>query len=170
MEVKEFIKGQLDGADQSIKRTIDTLTQEEIAWQPKSGCNTIGLILFHVFKTEDAFINHMVNGKPELWETDKWYEKVGLPANVEAAHFSGPEQVDAFKVPKLQAILDYGTAVHKNTLAYLDTLKPADFDKKIEMRFGPMPLAVVFSILVSHAASHTGEMSYIRGLKRGMDK
>jgi hypothetical protein len=170
MEVKEFIKGQFDGADQAIKRVVDTLTQEEISWQPKGGCNTIGLILFHIYKTEDAFINHMVNGKQELWETDKWYEKVGVPANVETAHFSGPEQVDAFKVPKLKAIIDYGAVVRKATLAYLNTIKPEDLDKKIEMHFGPLPMAMVFSILVSHAASHTGEMSYIRGLKRGMDK
>jgi hypothetical protein len=170
MEVKEFIKSQLEGADMAIKRVIDTLTQEEITWQPKSGCNSIGLILFHVYKTEDSFIHAMLQQKKELWETDKWFEKVGLPANVESAHFSGPEQVDAFKVPKLQPILDYGVAVRKDTLAYLNTLNPADFDKKIEMRFGPMPMAMVFSILISHAASHGGEMSYIRGLKRGMDK
>jgi len=169
MEVKEFIKGQLDGADMGIKRVIDTLTQEEISWQPKSGCNAIGLILFHIYKTEDGFINAMLQKKKELWETDKWYEKLGLPVTEASAHYT-VEQVDAFKVPKLQAILDYSVAVRKATLAYLDTLKPADFDKKIEMRFGPMPLAMVFSILVSHAASHTGEMSYIRGLKRGMDK
>ena len=170
MEIKEFIKGQLDGADMGIKRVMETLTQEEIEWQPKSGCNSIGLILFHAYQTEDNFINHMVNGKKPIWEADKWCDKVGLPANTESAHFAGPEQVDAFKVPKLKGILDYGAAVRKNTLKYLDTLKPADFDKKIEMRFGPMPLAMVFSILVSHAASHTGEMSYIRGQKRGMDK
>jgi uncharacterized damage-inducible protein DinB len=169
MEIKDFIKGQLDGADQGIKRVIDTLTQEEIAWQPKSGCNSIGLILFHIYKTEDSFINHLVNNKKELWEIEKWYEKLGLPVTEASAHYT-VEQVDTFKVPKLQAIIDYSATVRQATLAYLDTLKAADFDKKIEMRYGPMPLAMVFSILVSHAASHTGEMSYIRGLKRGMDK
>jgi uncharacterized damage-inducible protein DinB len=169
MEVKEFIKGQLDGADQAIKRVIETLTQEEIAWQPMSGCNAIGLILFHIYKTEDSFVHAMLQGKKELWETEKWYEKLELPVTEASAHYT-IEQVDAFKVPKLKAILDYGAAVHKATVAYLDTIKPADFDKKIEMRFGPMPMAMVFSILVSHAASHTGEISYIRGLKRGMDK
>ncbi|MGD0780689.1 MAG: DinB family protein [Dehalococcoidales bacterium] len=169
MELKEFIRGQLDGADQAIKRAIDTLTQEEIAWQPKSGCNPIGLILFHIYKVEDSFIQTNLQEKKELWETEKWYEKLDLPVTEASAHYT-VEQVDAFKVPKLKAILEYSAAVHKATLAYLDTLKPADFDKQIKMRFGPLPMAVVFTILVSHAAQHTGEMSYIRGLKRGMDK
>jgi uncharacterized damage-inducible protein DinB len=169
MEVKEFIKAQLEGADMGLKRVMETLTQEEIAWQPKSGCNSIGLILFHVYKTEDMFINSMLQQKKDLWETEKWFEKLGLPVTEASAHYT-VEQVDAFKVPKLQAILDYGVAVRKATLAYLDMLKPTDFDKKIEMRYGPMPLAMVFSIVISHAASHTGEISYIRGLKRGMDK
>ncbi|MDD5339220.1 MAG: DinB family protein [Dehalococcoidales bacterium] len=170
MEVMEFIKAQIEGADMGIKRAMETLTQEEIAWQPKSGANSIGLILFHVYKAEDMFIHQMLQQKPTLWETGKWYDKLGLPATEEGAHFEGPEQVDAFKVPKLQAINDYGAAVRKDTLAYVGTLKPADLDKKIEMRFGPMPLAMVINILVSHAAQHTGEISYIRGLKRGMDK
>ncbi len=169
MEVKEFIKSQLEGADQAVKRVVDTLKQDEIAWQPKSGCNPIGLILFHIYKTEDSFVHTMLQEKKELWETDKWYEKLNLPVTEASAHYT-VEQVDNFKVPKLQPILDYGAAVRKASLAYLDTLKPADFDKQIKMRFGPMPMAVVFSILISHAATHTGEMSYIRGLKRGMDK
>jgi uncharacterized damage-inducible protein DinB len=169
MEVKEFIKAQLEGADMGLKRVMETLTQEEISWQPKSGCNSIGLILFHVYKTEDVFINAMLQQKKELWETEKWYEKLGLPATEQSAHYT-VKQVDAFKVPPLQAIFDYGAAARKATLAYLDTLSPADFEKKIEMRYGPMTLAMVFNILVSHAASHTGEISYIRGLKRGMDK
>jgi uncharacterized damage-inducible protein DinB len=169
MEVKEFIRGQLEGADQGIKRVIDTLNQDEIAWQPKSGCNAIGLILFHIYKTEDSFIQANLQEKKELWETEKWYQKLDLPVAEASAHYT-VEQVDAFKVPKLQAIVEYCAAVRKDTMAYLDTLKPADFDKKIEMRFGPMPMATVFSILVSHAAQHTGEMSYVRGLKRGMDK
>jgi uncharacterized damage-inducible protein DinB len=169
MEVKEFIKGQLKGSDEALKRVIKTLKQEEIAWQPKSGCNPIGLILFHIYKTEDGFINEMLQKKKELWETGKWYEKLGLPVTEASAHYT-IKQVDNFKVPKLKAILDYGAAVRKTTLVYLDTLKPADFNKQIKMRFGPLPMAVVFSILVSHSAEHTGEMSYIRGLKRGMDK
>jgi uncharacterized damage-inducible protein DinB len=169
MEVMEFIKAQFAGADMGLKRVLETLTQEEISWQPKSGCNSIGLILFHVYKTEDAFIHEMLQQKKNLWETDKWYEKLGLPATEEGAHYT-VEQVDAFKVPKLQAILDYGAAVRKDTLAYLDAIKPADLDRKIEMRYGPMPLAMVINILISHASQHTGEMSYIRGLKRGMDK
>ena len=170
MEVKEFIKGQLDGADQAIKRVMETLTQEEIAWQPKSGCNPIGLILFHIY--QDGRRIYQSHGE---WQRKSSGRRInGMRSSAcrptKPAPIIRSEQVDAFKVPKLQAIVDYGAAVRKDTLAYLDTLKPADFDKKIEMRFGPMPLAIVFSILVSHAAPHTGEMSYIRGLKRGMDK
>ena len=169
MQLKKFIHGQLDGADQAIKRVIDGLKQEEIAWQPKSGCNSIGLILFHIYKVEDSFIQTNLQGKKELWEKGKWYQKLDLPVTEASAHYT-VKQVDAFPVPKLKAILEYGAAVRTATLAYLDTLKAADFDKQIKMRFGPLPMAVVFSILVSHSAQHTGEMSYIRGLKRGMDK
>jgi uncharacterized damage-inducible protein DinB len=169
MEVMEFIKAQFEGADMGLKRVMETLTQEEISWQPKSGCNSIGLILFHVYKTEDSFIHEMLQQKKTLWEKEKWYDKLGLPVTEEGGHYT-IEQVDAFKVPQLQAIFDYGAAVRKDTLAYIDTIKPADLDREIEMRFGPMPLAMVINILISHVAQHTGEISYLRGLQRGLDK
>lgn len=93
-----------------------------------------------------------------------------MDIKADGAHFSSPDQVNAFKVPKLSKILAYGAAVRRQTLAALNKMKPADFDKKVEMRFGPMPVAMIYSIIVGHANQHTGEMSYIRGIQRGMDK
>jgi hypothetical protein len=169
MELKQYLHMALEGAGQGLKRVTDGLQQKEIEWQPACGCNSIGLILFHIYKTEDSFIQAHLKGKKELYETEKWYKKLGLDVKEESAHYT-VEQVNAFGVPKLETILEYGAAVRANTVAYLDTLKAADFDKQIKLRFGPLPLAVVFNILLSHAAQHTGEISYLRGLQRGMDK
>ena len=169
MELKQYLHMAIEGLDFGLKRVIDGLKQKEIEWQPACGCNAIGLILFHVYKTEDSFIQSNLKGKKELYETEKWYKKLGLDVKEASAHYT-VEQVNAFCVPKLETILEYGAAVRANTIAYLDGLKAADFDKQIKMRFGPMPMATVFSILISHASQHTGEISYLRGLQRGMDK
>lgn len=105
-----------------------------------------------------------------LWEKGKWYTKLGVDAKIETAHFKSPDDVNAFKVPKLEKILAYGAAVRKQTLAALAKAKPADFDKMIKMPWGEMPGVVMYSIVVNHATQHLGEMSYIRGIQRGMDK
>jgi hypothetical protein len=168
MELKEYIRMQIEGLDMGLKRATDSLTQKEIEWQPACGCNSIGLILFHTARAEDSFM-HSDKSK-ELWETGKWYTKLGMDIKASGAHFASADEVNAFKVPRLSKILAYTAAVRKQTLAALKKMKAADFDKKIKLPFGEFPLAFIFSFTVSHAAQHVGEVSYLRGLQRGMDK
>jgi hypothetical protein len=117
---------------------------------------------------EDSFMNP--DKSKMLWETGKWYTKMGVDAKTETAHFKSPDEVNAFKVPKLEKLLAYGAAVRKQTLAALAKAKPADFDKKLKLPWGEIPAVMRYSMVVGHATSHLGEMSYIRGIQRGMDK
>jgi uncharacterized damage-inducible protein DinB len=169
MDVKEYIRMQIEGLDHSLKRVVSGLKQEEIAWRPASGCNSIGLILFHIFKSEDSFIQVHLKGKKELWETGKWYKQLNLDPSEAGGHYT-VEQVDNFPVPALEAILRYGAAVRTETLDYVDTLQPADLEKVIKMPFGDMTVAMMLSLLSGHASQHIGEVSYLRGLQRGLDK
>jgi len=170
MNLKEYIRMELDGLDRSLKRVSDGLTAEEMKWRPTCGCNSIGLILFHIAKSEDSFIQGRLKETKELWETEKWYKKLNMDIKEAGAHYT-TEQVNKFPVPELKAVMEYAAAVHAATLTYLDKLTAADFDKKITMpHFGEMPVALIFSITVSHASQHIGEISYLRGLQRGMDK
>jgi uncharacterized damage-inducible protein DinB len=169
MEVKNYIKMQIEGLDHGLKRVVDGLKQEEIAWRPASGCNSIGLILFHLFKSEDSFIQVHLKGKKELWETGKWYQQLNLDPSEAGAHYT-VEQVDNFPVPALETILRYGAAVRSATLAYVDSLRTLDLDKVIKMPFGDMSIAMLLSLTVVHASQHIGEISYLRGLQRGLDK
>ena len=54
MELNEYITMQLDGAKRMMNRVLDTLQPAELAWRPACGCNSIGLILFHVIRSEDS--------------------------------------------------------------------------------------------------------------------
>ena len=160
---------QIEGLDRGLKRVINGLTQEEIAWRPASGCNSIGLILFHLFRSEDSIIQDLLKGKKELWEAGRWYQQLNLDPKDTGGHYT-VEQVNAFTAPALEAILKYGEAVRAATLAYVDALKMEDLDKTVKMPWGEMSVAMMVSLIVEHAAQHIGEMSYLRGLQRGMDK
>ena len=63
MDAKAFVKIGLDGLDRNLNRITDGLKQEEVAWRPAYGANSIGLILFHVFKSEDSFIQERLQEK-----------------------------------------------------------------------------------------------------------
>jgi hypothetical protein len=85
------------------------------------------------------------------------------------AHYTA-EQVNAFPVPKLENLLAYMMAVRAETKEYVNSLSAESFDRVITLpRFGDMPVAALLSLTVGHAAGHLGEISYIRGLQRGLD-
>lgn len=170
MELKDYLKIELDGLERGLKRVLDGLTQEEIMWRPSCGSNSIGLILFHTARSEDSFIHARLKAEPELWVTGRWYKKLNMAENEAGAHYT-IEQVNAFRPPKLAGLMEYYAAVHDQTMGYLNTLTAASFDKTIDMpRRGETKVAAVFSIIVSHTSQHIGEISYLRGLQRGMDK
>lgn len=170
MELKEYLRMELDGLERGFKRALNGLTQDEVIWRPACGCNSIGLILFHTARSEDSFVQARLQSKPEVWKTGRWYKKLNLAEKEAGAHYSA-EQVNAFPVPKLEDLLAYYAAVRAVTMDYLKTMKAADFDKKITMpHFGELTVAAIFSIIIGHTSQHIGEISYLRGLQRGIDK
>jgi hypothetical protein len=169
MDLKDYIRLELDGLDRGMKRVLDTITPEEIVWRPACGCNSIGLILFHAARSEDFFVAGALQNKPQVWETGKWYNKLNMAENEMGGHYTA-DQVNAFPVPKLADIMAYYAAVRQQTLDYLNSLDAAGFERKIKLPFGEFSVAGVVSLIVGHTAQHTGEMSYLRGLQRGLDK
>ena len=170
MEIQRYIGRELSGLKMAMDRTLDSLIQEEISWRPSSGCNPIGLILLHMARSEDNFIQTRVKAEPQIWESEKWYEKLNLPVKEDGAHHT-VEEVNAFKLPPLKDILAYYDAVRAKTKEYLKGMKPEELDKIITFQnFGDLPVASVFSLIVAHGSQHVGEISYLRGLQRGMDK
>jgi DinB superfamily len=186
MEMKEFIQNGLGNVKRVFNRTLDGLTAAELKWQPRPDANSIGLILFHSIRAED-FLIHTMQSKPQLWESEKWYQKLHKVIDDAGAHYTA-EQVAAFVVPDLKELLAYAEAVRKNTIEYLTQLKSEDFDKKVDLPPPPARMAtqsgspapsrpafnltvgLMLLMLVTHLSQHAGEISYIRGLQRGIDK
>jgi hypothetical protein len=189
MEARELIQAGLENVKRVVDRTLDGLTPAELKWQPRPDANSIGLILFHIARSEDSRIQSMLQGKPPLWESGKWYQRLNKVIDDRGSHYTA-EQVAAFVVPEMKDLLGYIEAVHKHTLEYLKNVTPDMLDKKIDLPpMGPPPkdapggkpapprrptfeptVGMMLLMTVTHAAQHAGEISYLRGLQRGMDK
>ena len=169
MEAKDYIRIELDGLERSMKRVVTGLTKPECAWRPASGCNSIGLILFHTARSEDSFVQSRMQGKPEVWVTGKWYEKLHLPETEVGSHYT-IQQVNTFPTPDLEETLAYYATVRAKTLEYLKELAPDAFERTLTMPQGrTASVAAIFALIVSHAAQHVGEISYLRGVQRGAE-
>ena len=122
MEMKDIGQNGLDNVKRTLDRTLDGLTAEELKWEPKPDANSIGLILFHMIGIEDSMV-HRIQGKPQIWEAEKWYQKFNKTIEDGGTHYTA-EQVAAFVVPDIKDLLAYREMVRKNTLEYLKGLKP----------------------------------------------
>jgi len=175
MESKELLKAGLENVKRTVDRTLDDLTHDEVSWHPRTDANSIGLILFHMARSEDSFINRLIQGKPQLWETGKWYEKLNKELGDGGNRYT-EEQVAGFVVPDLKGLQMYTDAVRKQTLDYLAKVTPETFDREVEMpqmgsvKRPPIAVGILLLMNVTHLSQHSGEVSYLRGLKRGMDK
>lgn len=169
MDVKEYINSELEALNRVTSRVLDTLTQSEIAWRPACGCNSMGLILFHATKLEDSLIQKALRKKPLLWESEKWYSKLNMDIGESGSHYD-MDKVNAFPVPDMQELVDYHQAVRAGTINYLNSLAQDDFGRKVTLPFSEFTVAGIFALIVRHDAQHIGEISYLRGMQRGLDK
>ena len=81
-----------------------------------------------------------------------------------------PEQVNAFVPPEIADIRKYFAEVRTQTLEYVKGLEPEDYNREITTPRGTNTVSGFLTNIINHAAQHTGEMSYVRGLKRGLNQ
>ncbi|MFC2069558.1 DinB family protein [Chloroflexota bacterium] len=169
MDSITYIQALLNGIQRTFDGTLDSLSHEELKWQPGPEANSIGFILWHQTRAEDSMVNGMLRQQPEVWTSDNWYKKMNLPEEGSGWGYT-PEQIAAFPVPKLEDSLDYAKAVRAKTIEYLNSITPEKLDEKIHTPFGELAIGQVLAMLTGEIAQHTGHMAFVRGLKRGINK
>ena len=171
MEIKEFILDVLNNQDKALKAALDGLSQEELIWRPGVEANSIGFILWHQVRDED-YIQSMIQQKPQVWISEKWYEKFNMSDNPDEDGYGySVEQVAAFNVPELKDLLTYADTTRAQTVNLLKTLSPDGIDRIIQTPYwGDLSIGQLFTALLGEVIQHTGQIAYLRGLQRGIDK
>lgn len=171
METNAFILDMLGHMQRALSGAVDGLSHEEIKWQPNPEANSIGFILWHVTRAEDGGIQRFIQQKPQLWETEKWHQKLNLSDYVEDDGWGyTAEQVAAFPVPALKDLLGYADAVRSQTIEYLQNVTTDKLDEKVNTPFGELSAGQVLSLFMVEIAQHIGHIAYLRGLQRGINK
>lgn len=171
MDMGEFIKIELEWLQQGIDRVTGDLSLAELKWQPQPEGNPIGFLLYHIARTEDRFIQVSLQGKRPIWVSEKWYEKLNIPENDSGGFGYTEEMVSSFNIPEIGIIQEYSEAVRAQTVELLDNATPEKFDEIINVPpFGELTVGTLWVVIVGHHTQHAGEISYIRGVQRGMNK
>ena len=169
MDVKELTAKSLNRSREYLNKSLDGLTQEEFAWRPKPDCNSIAFILWHVTRVEDHFINRLFQRQEEIYESDGWRQKLGTPGDSSGYNYT-VEQLQAWQAPKLEALKGYASAVRQKTLDFLEHITDAKLAEVPRPERSPDTVAASLAHISNEIAQHTGQIAYLRGMQRGLNK
>ena len=148
----------------SLKRQFDGVlqetTEEQINWVPQGTGNSIGVTLVHMINGLDSAFQTVLRGQPQLWESEKMGEKLGLSGPPGRVH--GWDEVKSKPLP-LEPILGYAEVVLKQVEEVVTGLKADDLDRMVTFYGSERPAADAFIMNFSHMLVHTGEIAAIKG-------
>ncbi len=168
MEAKEVILRSLEQSLGYAARALDGLTQEEAVWCPGAECNSIAFILWHTTRVEDFFVNRVIQGGKELYETEGWREKLGTPAQGTGYGYTA-EQLQAWEAPKLEDLRNYANTVREKTLALLESVTPQRLSELARPDRPPDTVGAILTRITTEIALHVGQITYLRGEQRGLE-
>jgi len=169
MEVPDLLIDGYQRVPLFLEAVVKGLSRDELRWQPRHDCNSIGWLFWHLSRQQDAQVASLV-GEEQLWIKEAWYtqfHRPGAPEDVGFGHT--PEEVAAFEPPDGPLLLDYHRAVMERTKRYLRSLSGADLDRELdEPWFQPVPTVGVRLVsILDDCCLHAGQAAYVRGLMQG---
>ena len=164
MNAVEFIQSAVAELHSTMLGDVKVLTQEHLAWKPAPKANPIGFLFWHYVRTEDNMIQSF-RGKPSIWESEKWYEKLGMDDKAQGTGFREPdvEKVAALSLADLTA---YAERVIQSTEDYLKSLDDTRLDYAPDPDRPRRTIGTMLrSFILAHGWWHLGEIKYVKGLQ-----
>ncbi len=152
-----------------LTNVLNGLTEEDLNWMPDKESNSIGWLVWHLTRQQDAQVASLM-GEKQLWIKDEWHTKFNRDAHPSDIGFGHtPEQVAAFQSPDITTLLDYLQATVKRTIQFFKGLTEKDLDRELdEPQYQPIPTVGVRLIsILDDSVIHAGQAAYIRGLIQG---
>ena len=171
MELNVFILDNLNRIQRALTEVLDSLTYEELTWQPDDEANSIGFLLWHITRCEDTYIQSLILLQSQVWISERWYDRMNLPDNPwsNGSEYTA-EQIADFRVPELTDLIKYAETVRKSTIDFLENLTPEKSEVVVaHEEFGGISVGGLLSYMLSELTQHIGQIAYIRGLQRGLN-
>jgi uncharacterized damage-inducible protein DinB len=145
---------------------LDGLSADQLATRLDPDANSIGWLVWHLLRVQDDHVSE-VAGLEQVWTTQGWYERSGLP--FDAAETGFAQQSSDVATVRLDADLlrGYLEDVHVQSVGYVDTLTEADLDRVVDERWDPpVTLGVRLVSVISDDLQHAGQAALVKGILR----
>jgi uncharacterized damage-inducible protein DinB len=168
VNITEFIGKSLAESNEYINQAIKGLSPDELSFRPQPHSNSIAFLLWHLARIEDIWINKILLGEKEMYESEGWYQKFGTPAQDSGFGYD-VKKIDVWPVPTLVLLQAYATTVRGKTQVFLNSLNDQKLDESKDLGWRKGTIGSALSHLVMEVGEHTGQIGYIRGFMKGIE-
>ncbi|HET7068696.1 MAG TPA: DUF664 domain-containing protein [Nocardioides sp.] len=164
MNVNDLLADSLGRVRERMPDVVAGLSDDDLAWRPDPGANSIAWLVWHLSRIEDDHVA-AVAGSEQVWVADGWAERFDLPFDVHE-HGYAMSVADVGRVRAGAGLLaGYYEAVAARSEAYVATLGPGDLDRVVDEAWDPpVTLGVRLVSVVNEVNAHLGQAQYVRGL------
>ena len=161
----------LNEAFEKLQRAIEGLSEDELHWRPHLESNTIDWLIWHMALVEDNWVNGRMRESTTIWERDGWAARIGYTGGGNGFGHTA-EQIRALPPFDVPLVMEYYAEVRSGTTDYFASeMQESDLDKQItHPRYDPVSYAWILGHLLCEEAEHLGQIEYLRGMMRGINR
>lgn len=171
--INNFKKAIISGLNEyldSLYKSIDGLTKNELYWQPSLESNNIIYLVWHMARVEDNWINQIIGGNKTVWSLNNWSKKLNIKEN---DYGKGYIKEDISNLPDMNIsdILKFYKQQREQSLIVIEELADEDLNKNYKRITGEFKKGywILGHVLVEES-QHLGQIAYIRGMIKGLNK
>ena len=167
MHSRDVLSYAYDQIAETLQRSLDGLTADQLDARVGPDANPIGWLAWHLLRVQDDHVAD-VAGSEQVWTAQGFARRFSLPVDDAAIGYGmSTEEVAAVRIEEPSLLLEYSAAVHARTAEYLSGLSDDDLDRVVDTRWDPpVTLAVRLVSVIDDDAQHAGQAAYVRGLLR----
>jgi uncharacterized damage-inducible protein DinB len=164
MRSRDLLLYAYEQIQEHLRSAVEGLSPEQLAYRPTPDANSIAWLAWHLVRIQDSHIAE-VAGTEQVWTADGWVDRFGLPFAPSATGYGfTPDQMGKVRVESADLLLDYATAVHTRTAAFVRGLTDDDLDRIVDERWDPpVTLGVRLVSVLDDDLQHVGQAAYVRG-------
>jgi uncharacterized damage-inducible protein DinB len=149
-----------------VHDVVKDMGEEKLSERPGEDANSIAWLVWHLARVQDDHIAEL-KGSEQIWTSGGWYDTFSLPFPDTSTGY-GHSSADVGMVRASADILTgYYDAVHDETIAYIKSLKPDDYERIVDEHYNPpVSLAVRLFSVIDDDLQHAGQAAYVKGLIR----
>lgn len=170
MDFRQIIKMGLEEYYEQLLNSLDSLTPDERRFQPNPASHHVDFTVWHMARVEDSWIQRFARNSEQVWTRDQWQRKFQMPSKDSGFGYS-KEQVASLPVFQIEEMLEYYESVRTETFDFMNGLTNEGLDQCPQPTERPgYTIGKMFSHIIVEESQHTGQVSYIRGIIRGINQ